>query len=201
MGNGYFECPYCKCLAEHIKYNSLIQSRDPALPRTFKCENDACGKYFIKLGDSYIYPMFTGPEPHQDMTEDCKSTFEQARMIASISPKASAAMLRLCIDMLCDHVQVETKNKKLNEKIQKLLDNGKINLSQANILDAVRVIGNGALHPGLIDYSDQTSVNVLFLIINDLVDGLLGTVNRIETIKNMLSPEDRDKLDNRIAKP
>ncbi len=94
-----------------------------------------------------INPLGTSRNPcpaevPDEIAEDCK----EACLVLQHSPKASAALTRRCLqNLLRDHAGV--KHSDLSNEIQQLLDSGKLPSHLAEIIDAVRAVGNFAAHP------------------------------------------------------
>jgi hypothetical protein len=72
--------------------------------------------------------------------------FREAAAVISISPKASAAVSRRCLqDVLREKAGVKAPN--LDQEIQKVMDSKATPTWLSENLDAVRVVGNFAAHP------------------------------------------------------
>lgn len=102
----------------------------------------SCNEISIwKLG-SLLYPDERYEvDPNPDMPEDVKVDFEEARSILNASNRGAAALLRLCIQKLCNHLL--GKELDVNPAIAELVKKGlRVEIQQA--LDSVRVIGNGS---------------------------------------------------------
>jgi len=122
-----------------------------------ECTFPAKGFEWASIGtETIVWPsVLVGPEPSSDMPEDARNDYEEARAVYSTSPRASAALLRLCIQRLCKHLGETGEN--LNNDIGALVSKGLPPQVQI-ALDSVRIIGNNAVHPGTIDDADMAEM-------------------------------------------
>jgi len=157
---------------------------------------DEQGNYHAAI---LVYPTtVAAPKPHPKMPEAVKADFEEARNIAAQSPKAAAALLRLCVQELCIHFGMPGKN--LNEDIGALVRNG-LNTDIQQSLDAVRVIGNNAVHPGEISGEDVAGVTAsLFDLVNFIVEDRIARPDKIKDIYANLPKAARDQIEKRDGK-
>lgn len=110
-----------------------------------------CNRWSVWYEEEIIYPKdISVDDPNEDLPEAVKKDYSEAASILQDSPRGSAALLRLAIQKLCDSL-VDGKDD-LNNKIGTLVSNG------LKALDAVRVIGNEAVHPGQIDLDDSPQI-------------------------------------------
>jgi hypothetical protein len=81
----------------------------------------------------------------------------------NLSPRAAAALARLCIQKLMKELGESGDN--LNRDIAELVKKG-LEVEVQPALDVVRVIGNNTVHPGAIDLKDnkQTALTLLGLV-------------------------------------
>ena len=152
---------------------------------------DHCESIIIWLGDDLIYPKSSiAPPPNEDLPEDIKKDYIEAMNIVNDSPKGAAALLRLVIEKICIHVGASGKT--INERIKSLVQDGLDPLIQKS-LDAVRVIGNEAVHPGTIDLNDdkETAI-ILFALVNNIANKLITYPNSVEQVYNLI-PESKLK--------
>ena len=160
--------------------------------------------YSLWRGATMIFPLGGAPPtPNPDLPNGVREIYEEARSIVSLSPKASAALLRLAIQHLTNDILKEDKGKSLDENIKKLVENG-LPVTIQKSLDILRVIGNNAVHPGYIDFNEQdntTIVLAMFNLVNIIVDHMITRPNNINKLYDSL-PEDvrsaikrRDKKD------
>lgn len=94
-----------------------------------------------------IWPRRSGrppcpPEVPSYIAED----YNEACAVLHVSPKASAALSRRCLqNVLRDAAKV--KHSHLAVEIQEVLDSGQLRSDVAEVVDAIRHIGNFAAHP------------------------------------------------------
>lgn len=132
-----------------------------------------------------IYPgSLLSPPPHAAMPPEIRQDYEEARNIVQQSPRAGAALLRLCVQKLCKHLGEPGKN--INEDIGALVQKGlPVEIQQA--LDIVRVIGNNAVHPGAISNEDVAGVSTaLFELINHIVEDRIARPKKLAALFNAL---------------
>ncbi|MDO8769947.1 MAG: DUF4145 domain-containing protein [Burkholderiaceae bacterium] len=117
---------------------------------------------------------------HKDLPECCRKDYEEARVVVSDSPRAAAAILRLCVQRLT--VELGGKGKKIDDDIAMLVAKGLPPLVQ-QALDICRVVGNNSVHPGELNVDDTPElVAQLFEMINFIV---AQTIERENAIKAM----------------
>ena len=125
--------------------------------------------------------------PNPDLSDEIKDDYEEARSILSRSPRGAAALLRLAIQKLCKELGEQGEN--INQDIASLVRKGlPIQVQQA--LDAVRMIGNEAVHPGQIAISDNPAIAAtLFRLVNFIAEKMISEPKAIEQIYGSLPPE------------
>jgi len=75
-----------------------------------------------------------------------REDFEEAAEVLEISPKASAALSRRCLQHLLREY-AQTKSKDLVGQIKEVVDSGTLSSDLSHQLDAIRSVGNFAAHP------------------------------------------------------
>lgn len=116
----------------------------------------ACGKALINiekygasgqsLGSWPVYPRFsTRPPAPPEVPAEIAEDFNEAAAVLTISPKASAALSRRCLQGILKGQGFDHKD--LAPAIQAALDSKTLPAAHADNLDAVRNIGNFAAHP------------------------------------------------------
>lgn len=155
-----------------------------------------CNRISIWLHDGIIYPHIrTGSEPVSDLPEQLKYDYEEARSILALSPRGSAALLRLCIQKLCK--ELGEKGENINDDIKSLVSKGLSPVIQQS-LDIVRVVGNEAVHPGQMDLKDdrETALKLLNLV-NVIVEQMITIPKTIKEMYDKLPDEKRKAIDKR----
>ncbi|MGP0592699.1 DUF4145 domain-containing protein [Nitrospira sp. T9] len=127
-----------------------------------------------------------------------KATYEEARSILHLSPRGTAALLRLCIQNLCIHLGKDGKN--LNKDIASLVSDG-LDIRIQRALDIVRVIGNNAVHPGQIELQDdQETATQLFKLVNLIADKMISERNTLNELYGSLPAGAIEAIEHRDQK-
>jgi hypothetical protein len=136
-----------------------------------------------------IYPTGgAAPLPNPDMPTDVRQDYEEARSILSISPRGSAALLRLAVQRLCKHLGQPGEN--INADIAALVKQG-LPVTLQKALDSLRVAGNNAVHPGQLDIYDTPEVATrLFGLLNIIVDNQITQPKAIGELYDTTVPAD-----------
>jgi uncharacterized protein DUF4145 len=153
------------------------------LSRCYSCKGFAA---WIKDKLFYPFPKATSVSSHEEMPGDVREIFEEAASIVDLSARGAAALLRLAIQILMPHLGEHGKD--LNKYIGSLVKKGlEVEIQQA--LDVVRVIGNNAVHPGVIDLKDDKATALkLFELVNIIVERRIATPKRIAALFGDLPP-------------
>lgn len=213
-GSTEFHCPYCNVYAmqqwgEPFNPNPLLVNPQKPLDRwmldpimidkaeveTSRCSR--CDNSTLWLSEKIIYPqVHTFPPANDDLPREVKEVYEEAASIANQSPRAACALLRLALEMLLKSLGATGS---INDSIGNLVKKGLDEQVQQS-LDIVRVTGNEAVHPGLIDFSDETDVEMLFGLINVIAESLISQPKRIQNLYNNLPEKAREAIEKRDRK-
>jgi hypothetical protein len=193
QGLNAYTCPYCGAYSAFRR--AQVQqvfggSRSPVDEIIFQyCA--VCDKRIIWDDGVMVHPISTyGLIPNSHLPEDIKSDYEEARKIAGLSPRGASALLRLAIDKLTKHVGAEGKT--LDARIANLVSRG-LDSQVQQMLDAVRVVGNEAVHPGQVDLRDDPEMmESLFWLVNEIADEMIAKPARINSIYSRL-PESKQR--------
>lgn len=156
----------------------------------------SCNGFAVWVMDNLIYPAMTSDiRPHDEMPVGVREAFEEAAAIVDRSPRGAAALLRLAVQMLMPLVGETGKD--LNADIASLVKKG-LETEVQQALDVVRVIGNHAVHPGLIDLKDDKATAItLFGLVNMIVDRRIAAPKRIGALFEGLPPRALEAIANR----
>jgi len=127
-------CPACR--GQIVWLNELgARSEDPA--KSWDIEI---------VRTTLLYPKSARRGVPTETPSDIAADFQEAWDVLPISPKASAALARRCLQNLIrrqEHIEKRT----LFEEVQHVLGQNKLPRYLADDLDAIRVVGNFAAHP------------------------------------------------------
>jgi len=172
VDQGAFHCPHCEVYADQSWQNINWGIRNPTRildGRIGECNH--CDDYTLWVGGEMIYPEgSSAPLPSDDMPDEVKEDFNEARRIVNQSPRAAAALLRLAMEKLGRELTGED-NQSLHNMIGDLVDQGRIDERVQQALDSVRVVGNEFVHPGEMDDRDNRKTALrLFDLVNAIVE-------------------------------
>ncbi len=183
-----FTCPHCNCFSQHNwrnigVSNGIIES--PKRWTTSWCLR--CHSYCFWKDQSLVWPVKSGlPDPIDGCPEQIRAVYNEARQVFPHSPRASAALLRLSIQMICKEKGLPGKD--LNKDIGALVEQG-LSLQIQQSLDLVRVVGNGAVHPGQIAIEESIdSIRKFFDMVNLIVDLLIVQPANVSAMFDALVP-------------
>ncbi|WP_257968845.1 DUF4145 domain-containing protein, partial [Vibrio parahaemolyticus] len=179
-----FTCPHCNAYAA-MQWSELRRNGYYTPVKSATCHRCQRLSIWLEGGDDYpekmLYPsLLSAPLPNEDMPEECRKVYLEAREIAANSPRGAAALLRLCIQELMTYLGCDGKN--INKDIGKLVESGlPVKIQQA--LDVVRVVGNNAVHPGELSLDDDPqTVSALFGLINLIVDNQITQPKHVDSL-------------------
>lgn len=201
-----FNCPSCNAYARFNWANVFVIVENHRIPVNYKAAQCAhCDRWTLwafkvdTLGGTHgtlVNPLkLTSPFPHKDLPKSCQSEYQEARQVFHFSPRAAAALLRLCIQKLCK--ELGEKGQNINTDIAALVKKGLDSRIQ-KALDVVRVTGNNAIHPGVMNLEDDThKVNELFTMLNRIVEDMITKPKEIDQLYEQIPNTAKDQIKNR----
>jgi len=188
-GDGY-NCPHCGVFAHQDWYdvsleNAPVDEEKEASDDLALSYCDKCGKYAVWIKDDMIFPLPSAvPLPLEEMPEEVKEVYNEARGIMNASPRSAAALLRYAIQMLMYNLGEDGEN--INDVILDLRNKG-LDVKIQKALDSVKVTGDEAINPGQIDpRDDDETAQVLFNLLNLIVDALITQPRRVDEVLDSL---------------
>ncbi|HTG24218.1 MAG TPA: DUF4145 domain-containing protein, partial [Reyranella sp.] len=138
-----------------------------------------CSDVALWIDDRLMWPRRgEAPLPNLDLPDELRADYDEASTILDLSPRGTAALLRLTIQKLCMHLGEKGKN--LDDDIASLVGKG-LDARVQKALDVVRVIGNNSVHPGQIDLrDDRATAEKLFGLVNLIADIMITQPKHID---------------------
>lgn len=202
-----FHCPHCGTYAQQIWselyackqkfqeiYGPLILKNEMKPIEASLCM--FCNNFTLWQGNILLYPSISSmPSPNSDMPDEIASIYNEAANVFHLSPRSSAALLRLALQKLMIHLGEKGKN--INDDIASLVRKG-LNPKVQEAADIIRHTGNQAVHPGTIDFNDSSdTASSLFMILNFIVDQLITIPKHIDTYFDDLPKKVKDGIQKR----
>lgn len=137
FGYEYANCPACKKMILFLIRGKFC--RQGPMSRVDKFQDIPEKKL--------IYPKGVNRPPcPSEVPKEIAEDYQEACLVLSDSPKASAALSRRCLQNLLRTVG-GIKHQELSNEIKEIVDRGGLPTHISEAIDAVRVIGNFAAHP------------------------------------------------------
>jgi len=177
-----FNCPHCNAFAnQHWSPAYFNWDVIREIKHIKHCFCSHCSNYSFWYENKMIYPATGGaPLPNTDMPDGVRAYYDEARSILNYSPRAAAALLRLCVQKLCEHLGGSGENISIN--MNNLIKQG-LPARMQQSLQVVHVIGPDAVHPGQIDPKDSIdTATKLFILINLIVDVMISQPMEIDKL-------------------
>lgn len=175
----------------------LLPSAGP-MPQWYATLCVSCNSPSVWRGGSLIFPRAsTAPQPHVDMPEDAKALYEEARAVLIDSRRASAALARAALEAFLKSRDEQPSRRNLQIRIGELKD--QISDSLWQVLTALRIVGNDALHGGedglvylYLSNEDADMAEAFFGALNQLVEELVTVPRRAAELYNMIPEAKRE---------
>ena len=198
-----FHCPHCSAYAAQNWEEVYIAGQPRPIRGCLLAFCAYCNDWSIWVEEHQVWPVTsTGPLPNEDLGEDIVALYNEARAVASQSPRSAAALLRLCterlVQRLCKESKVPWTN--LNDGIGQLVQQGLSPTIQRS-LDTLRVTGNSAVHPGQMDLADDhETVERLFEFLNLIANDRITQPRAVNREYDKLSTGQRQAIEARDGK-
>lgn len=202
-----FTCPHCQTFAHFLEFTALLQDvggrirHEINIDAKFKrCSH--CGDGVLWARGSLLYPLAKrGPAPNPDTPDDVRADYVEAQTVAAHSTRGAAALLRLAIDKLTAGLYPDQAKLMLNDRIGWMVKQEHIDHDIQQMLDAGRIIGNNAVHPGELDLQATPElVDSLFWVTNELVEELISKPKRRKAIYESIPQSNRQAIERRDGK-
>lgn len=155
-----------------------------------------CSRVALWFNGTLVMPESNdAPPPSRDMPETVLEDYKEAATVLGASPRGAAALLRLSLQKLCIHLGEPGRH--LDKDIASLVRKG-LDVRVQQALDAVRVIGNEAVHPGTLDLRDDRETAVmLFQLMNLIVEKMISEPQHVKMVYDMIPLSTRERIEQR----
>jgi hypothetical protein len=193
-----FNCPTCGAYANQnwgSTFHNINRSMTP-IEELAAALCAHCHNYSFWRKGNLLYPSNgIAPLPNDDLPDDIRDDYIEARSIVSASPRGAAALLRLAIQKLVKNLGEKGEN--LNTDISILVKKG-LPTKIWKSLDIVRVIGNNAVHPGQIDLKDNAELaQKLFVLVNLIADVMITQPKHIDELYEDIPEGQKEQIEKR----
>ncbi len=217
-GKSAFNCPHCKAYAQqkwqyiitktHLENYSSSEEEYTFYELEEYSSNDKfqglafsdcqlCKKKSVWLERKMVYPITnTIDNPKELMPIEVKKLYEEARAVFPVSARSSSALLRLALEILLPKLGAEKSS--INNMIAQLVSEKKAIGRVQEAMNYLRVMGNEAVHPGVIDHgseNDDVVSRALFKILNYIVSETLESDAMVDEVYSLLPKSIQEKIE------
>lgn len=201
-----FICPNCNVYSKQ-EWNDRRVNKDGQIyntnqePNLSVCRCQHCGYLSFWYLKKLAWPSNSLVEsPLDEMPEDIKALYNEARSIVELSPKGSCAIIRLALQKLCNRLAGQDEKKKIDGAIKKLVENG-LPESIQKAMDSIRILGDEAVHPGQINIDDNKELAVaMFKMMNIIVEKMILEPKKIDELYQLMPKDKIEGIKNRDKK-
>lgn len=193
LGAHAFECVKCKCYAQHYTNELFYHIGSGSYYRPVNlvrhvcamCNYESVDAYIVdetnplKYGFQRLYPAVVPAcvsSPNPDLPEECVSVYMEAALVFSHSPRAAAALLRLCLQLLLEHCGRKGPKEDINAAIGRAVAANDLPDYIGAFMDYVRVKGNDAAHANNLAINPvelRENAAYMFNLINEVAKALI----------------------------
>jgi hypothetical protein len=175
-----FRCPTCEKVSQQHWFPMKRRDFNGVDSRVLRSDCQLCGSPAYWIDEELVVPPpRIGTPASPDLEGQQLEIYNEARAIAARSPRAAVALLRLLVELLVNELHdklpedKQAKRDTLNERIKSLSNSGDLNRRVIDAMHAVRLVGNEAVHAGLIELEIDDApqvIDLLFRIVNMIID-------------------------------
>ena len=146
------------------------------------------------IGRTISHAPAVGSYQHNYGSTSTRGDYEEAAAVSSASPRAAAALLRMCIEGLCKKITGVNSFDKAVAALQEQRIPVEIQLA----MDVIRQNGNEVLHAGqLYGEDDAATVGMLFKLANAVVAWAITERRELRDLYNQIPEAKRKHLEER----
>lgn len=201
FGESAFDCPSCTAYAS-MSFSQVtnVDGNGQAIFTSTCARCDATAAWLRENGvegGRLIWPRQRGGiPPHREMPQDARQLYEEARDVAHLSPRAGVALLRVALDVLLREVVKDADGRSLNDVIKLAVAQGLTPAVWA-AMDALRVIGNDAVHPKQLVLGEEDAdakITALCRLLNLVVEQMISAPRLAQEVFDTLPPSAKDGI-------
>ena len=148
------ECPICfKCI--HASWGRIMSSGLTSVDHLYQfyvmkcpaCHNDLLQYVDENQNKGFLLPLTQKRKPLPDfIPKEYVKLYEESYSVLQLSPRASAALSRTCLQLLLREYG-KVRQGKLFDEIQQVIDSKELPVELEQTIDIIRQNGNNASHP------------------------------------------------------
>lgn len=212
-GEDRFICPICGTGTSHHWYMIYVDTNDIEITSIFHRElitkfedgDDAisvcgyCRNYCLWKDGQMVYPAsnLLIQDPNEDLPENIRTIYDEARNIFQYSSRSSAALLRMALESILTEMGYETG--RLVDKIDALIKSEGASQELVMAAEIIRHYGNSSAHIGFIDLNeDKEAAEELFMVLNLIAEHQYTRPKRLKALMDKLPDAKRAQVEKKL---